>query len=187
LQPDGFDLQSLDEELASMILIRALPAEEYSSFTSSLLLKDKLDKAAIYQAFVTKDIHCCRRAVDMPFTSSTFFTSKTPKSSKSQVTCTWCNKSGHEAAQCNRKNRDHKRAQDNTQFHSKCRPHSANKAQEDFKDSEAVQESTKVTEFAGNASAHSKPSLHSLPLQLNADFHWLADTGATSHMTPYCH
>jgi len=154
LRPDNFDLQSLDEELASMTLIRALPAEEYSSFTSSLLLKDKLDKAAIHQAFVTEDIHRRRRAVDMPSTSSAFFTSKTPKS---QVTCTWCNKSGHEEAQCNRKDRDRKRAQDNTQFHSKRRPHNANKAQEDSKDSEAVQESIKVTEFAGNASARSKP------------------------------
>src|SRR5258708_32759850 len=27
----------------------------------------------------------------------------------------------------------------------------------------------------------------SSPLQLDADFHWLADTGATSHMTPHCH
>ena len=93
-----------------MILIRALPAEEYSSFTSSLLLKDKLDKAAIHQAFVTEDIHRRRRAIDMPALSSAFFTSKIPKSSKSQVTCTWCNKSGHEEAQCNRKDRDRKRA-----------------------------------------------------------------------------
>ena len=50
-----------------------------------------------------------------------------------------------------------------------------------------IQESTKVTEFAGNASARSKSPLHSSPLQLNADFHWLADTGATSHMTPHRH
>jgi len=187
LRPDGFDLQSLDEELASMTLIRALPAEEYFSFTSSLLLKDKLDKAAIHQAFVTEDIHRRRRAIDMPAPSSAFFTSKIPKSSKSQVTCTWCNKSGHEEAQCNRKDRDRKRAQENTQFHSKRRPHNANKAQEDSKNSETIQESTKVTEFAGNASARSKSPLHSSPLQLNADFHWLADTGATSHMTPHRH
>jgi len=109
LRPNGFDLQSLDEELASMTLIRALPAQEYSSFTLSLLLKDKLDKAAVHQAFVTEDIHCCRRAVDIPNTSSTFYTtSKVPKTSKSQVTCSWCNKLGHEKAQYNRKDRDRK-------------------------------------------------------------------------------
>ena len=131
LQPDGFDLQSLNEELTSMTLIRALPAQEYSSFTSSLLLKDKLDKAAVHQAFVTEDIHRRRRAVDIPNTSSAFYTtSKAPKTSKSQVTCSWCNKPGHEEAQCNRKDRDRKRAQENIQFHSKHRPHNANKTQE---------------------------------------------------------
>ncbi|KXN87621.1 hypothetical protein AN958_08361 [Leucoagaricus sp. SymC.cos] len=51
-----FNLKSLDEELTSMTLIHALPAEEYPSFTSSLLLKDKLDKATVYQTFVTEDI-----------------------------------------------------------------------------------------------------------------------------------
>ena len=39
----GFDLDKLDEELASMALIRALP-QEYNTFASSLLLLDKLDK-----------------------------------------------------------------------------------------------------------------------------------------------
>jgi len=57
LGPDSFDLNSLDGELASMTLIRALPAEEYSLFTFSLLLKDKLDKATVHQAFVNEDIH----------------------------------------------------------------------------------------------------------------------------------
>ncbi|KAF8813568.1 hypothetical protein BYT27DRAFT_7219966 [Phlegmacium glaucopus] len=50
LRPSGFDLKQLDDELASMAMIRALP-DEYSAFTSSLLLLDKLDKATIHQAF----------------------------------------------------------------------------------------------------------------------------------------
>ncbi|EKM73426.1 hypothetical protein AGABI1DRAFT_134795 [Agaricus bisporus var. burnettii JB137-S8] len=47
----------------------------------------------------------------------------------------------------------------------------------------------RVTEFAGNASTpYPSPSPSpSTPLQLDADFHWLADTGATSHMTPHRH
>ena len=45
-----------------------------------------------------------------------------------------------------------------------------------------------VTEFAGNASNHSyDPSNPSSPLQVDADFDWLPDTGATSHMTPHRH
>jgi hypothetical protein len=43
LRPPTFTLDMLDNELASMALIRSLP-EEYSGFTSSLLLMDKLDK-----------------------------------------------------------------------------------------------------------------------------------------------
>ncbi|KXN89409.1 hypothetical protein AN958_05782 [Leucoagaricus sp. SymC.cos] len=96
LQPDTFDLKSLDEELASMTLICALPAEEYSSFTSSLLLKDKLDKAAVHQAFVTEDIQQCRRAADMSSPTSTFSVAFCgPRTSKPPLCCTWCGKLGH--------------------------------------------------------------------------------------------
>ena len=42
-----------------------------------------------------------------------------------------------------------------------------------------------LTDFTRNAQSNS--SSLSSPLQLNADFHWVADTGATSHMTPHCH
>jgi hypothetical protein len=45
----------LDDELASMALIRSLP-EEYSGFTSLLLLMDKLNKTTVHQAFVTEDL-----------------------------------------------------------------------------------------------------------------------------------
>ena len=45
--------------------------------------------------------------------------------------------------------------------------------------------SLKSTDFARNSQAN--PSSLSSPLQLNADLHWIADTGATSHMTPHHH
>ena len=45
--------------------------------------------------------------------------------------------------------------------------------------------SPKSIDFARNSQAN--PSSLSSPLQLNADFHWIADTGATSHMTPHRH
>jgi hypothetical protein len=42
--------------------------------------------------------------------------------------------------------------------------------------------------FAGHASLHSvDPSDPLTPLQVDADFDWNADTGATSHMTPHRH
>ncbi|TFK16533.1 hypothetical protein FA15DRAFT_547259, partial [Coprinopsis marcescibilis] len=61
LQPKEFDLAALDSELASMALIRALP-DKFSTFTSSLLLLEKLDHTAIHQAFITKETQCCHRA-----------------------------------------------------------------------------------------------------------------------------
>jgi hypothetical protein len=47
LCPTHFTLDGLDNKLASMSLIRALPSDEYGSFASSLLLLDKLDKTTI--------------------------------------------------------------------------------------------------------------------------------------------
>jgi hypothetical protein len=43
-----------------------------------------------------------------------------------------------------------------------------------------------VTEFAGHAALSDYMALNSL-LQLDAKFNWIADTGATSHMTPHRH
>ena len=51
-----------------------------------------------------------------------------------------------------------------------------------------TQSAQSVTEFAGNASLHSFDSSDPLcPLQLDAHADWNADTGATTHMTPYHH
>jgi len=64
LCPADFDLAKLDDELASMAMIRALP-EEFSNFASLLLLMDKLDKASIQQAFVSEESqrrHCASEA-----------------------------------------------------------------------------------------------------------------------------
>jgi hypothetical protein len=41
-----------------------------------------------------------------------------------------------------------------------------------------------MPEFAGNASALS--TFDPTTLQSDTDFHWLADTGTTSHMMPHC-
>ncbi|THH17646.1 hypothetical protein EW146_g3207 [Bondarzewia mesenterica] len=56
----------------------------------------------------------------------------------------------------------------------------------------AIQEVPKldsgIVQFTGSASLHSlHPSDPLLPLQLDADVDWNADTGATSHMTPHHH
>ncbi|KZS87978.1 hypothetical protein SISNIDRAFT_418769, partial [Sistotremastrum niveocremeum HHB9708] len=43
-------------------------------------------------------------------------------------------------------------------------------------------------EFAGNASVSSlDPSHPASPLNVSASADWVADTGATSHMSPHCY
>ena len=51
----------LDEELASMAMIHSL-SDDYSSFVSSPLLMNKLEKATIHQAFHTEETQRRRRA-----------------------------------------------------------------------------------------------------------------------------
>ncbi|KAF7776742.1 hypothetical protein Agabi119p4_5135 [Agaricus bisporus var. burnettii] len=161
LRPSSFTLEQLDDELASMALIRALP-DEFSGFTLSLLLMDKLDKTTVHQAFVTEDLQRRKRAQDA--------------SGSSQALLRFLRERGpQEDAQKPRT--PYKRA---------------NKAQEESGSSSSTQtpeKAQRVTEFAGNASTpYPSPSPSpSTPLQLDADFHWLADTGATSHMTPHRH
>ncbi|KNZ80298.1 hypothetical protein J132_06414 [Termitomyces sp. J132] len=58
LHSKDFDIAKLDNELASMTLIRVLP-DDFSAFVSTLLLKDNLDKAKVHQAFVTEETQCC--------------------------------------------------------------------------------------------------------------------------------
>ncbi|KAJ3531360.1 hypothetical protein NMY22_g8184 [Coprinellus aureogranulatus] len=57
LRTKDFDLASLDKELTSMVLIRALP-DEFSHFVSSLLLLDKLDKDTVTRKTTEFCGHC---------------------------------------------------------------------------------------------------------------------------------
>ncbi|EEB97195.1 hypothetical protein MPER_03536 [Moniliophthora perniciosa FA553] len=56
LQPSSFTVNQLDEELQAMALIRALPTE-FQTLSTSLLLKDKLDKDTILQAFRSDELN----------------------------------------------------------------------------------------------------------------------------------
>ena len=166
----GFDLDKLDEELASMALIRALP-QEYNTFASSLLLLDKLDKDSIFSAFITEDLQRRRNASEAPAIGTAF--AATPSTAaKAELFCDFCEYTNHVINDCHafkRYKKEHKAKKEKGK-------NKANKA-----DSEAANQS--VTEFAGNASALSaddSPDSH-------ADNDWNADTGATSHMTPHRH
>jgi len=141
-----------------MVLIQALP-EDYNLFISSLLLKDHLDKAAVQNVFVHEDNQRRRRQEESPAIGTTLATS-----SSSSTTCAFCGSSGHSQDVC----RQYVHAKDQV-------GRKKDKAN-------AAQTPETPSEFAGNASA---PSTSPSPIPPNFD--WLADTGATSYMTPHCH
>lgn len=61
LRPADFTIDQMDDELNSMAMVRSLP-EEYSTFASTLLLLDKLDKSVLQQAFHTEETQRRQRA-----------------------------------------------------------------------------------------------------------------------------
>ncbi|KZT18488.1 hypothetical protein NEOLEDRAFT_1192461, partial [Neolentinus lepideus HHB14362 ss-1] len=63
LHPKDFTINSLDNDLASMALIRTLPAE-YNNFVSSLLLLDSLDLSKLQSAFQNEESQRFARNVD---------------------------------------------------------------------------------------------------------------------------
>ncbi|GBE78927.1 predicted protein [Sparassis crispa] len=174
LRPNDFNLTKLDEELTSMAMIRALPVEEYGAFTSALLQRDILSKDVVTQAFVTEEINRRHRTTSSPKADQALTTA-----SSSQLTCDFCEGKGHTQSNCYAFQNASKKAKEN---HKERRSKCGNKANAT---AAATQNTTQVdpttvTESAGKASL-------SDPLQLDADFNWNADTGATSHMTPHHH
>ncbi|KAF8809421.1 hypothetical protein BYT27DRAFT_7048621, partial [Phlegmacium glaucopus] len=156
-------------------MICALP-DEYSAFTSSLLLLDKLDKATIHQAFVGEETQRRRHASDMP-SVGTAFSASSSSTPTSKEKCDFCGMTNHIMEKC-------------YQFINAQKSAKENNAKKRRGGNKANKAKGNVVEFAGNASALSStfdPSNPSNPLQTDADFDWNADTGATSFMTPHRH
>jgi len=162
LRPVTFTLDHLDDELCSMAMIRALP-EEYSSFTSSLMLLDKLDKATLQQAFHTEETQRRRRA---EIEGASIALAKSHHS----LHCTFCKKDGHVMKRCYA----FIRAQAKASKHMDQKKESAQKTET------GSANIVEVVESAGSASSQSSTTT------ARSDS-WNADTGATSPMTPHRH
>lgn len=162
LRPTDHDLIKLDEELICMAMIRALP-EDYSHFVSSLMLQDKLDKATIIQAFHTEETQRTRRSAPQisEVANKAAFTHKHASGKRRDGTpfppCFICGKMGHPMWKC----------KDALTLKAKLNP-------------------SQVQESAGKASIYSLDQLDD-PFSYQPTYHWNADTGATSHMTPHRH
>ncbi|KZT30330.1 hypothetical protein NEOLEDRAFT_1054514, partial [Neolentinus lepideus HHB14362 ss-1] len=92
-----FTIESLDNDLTSMALIRALPAE-YNNFVSSLLLLDSLDLSKLQSAFQNEESQHFARSVDsLP---SLAMAAGTTSASLQGVHCMFCDWEGHTKASC---------------------------------------------------------------------------------------
>ena len=179
LRPTGFTPTKLDDELQSMALVRALP-ESYTSFIDALLLKDDLDKDKIIDAFQTLEITRSQSSSSLPLSTALSASS----AASANVECEFCGIPRHTMAQCFK----YQRAQKEARKPRSERKERANKAADNASTSAASSSTSNATEFAGSASLRPPRAEDPLsPLQLDADVHWNADTGATSHMTPHRH
>jgi hypothetical protein len=167
LRPEAFTLKDLDDELHSMALIRSLP-DEYKSLTHSLMLLDDLNKNTIREAFLAEETNSRRRGQE-----HTAGTSDLALSTASDQECDFCGIKGHTSSKC-------RKLVSARAYARKPRPTKKQTAN----NANSEPEASNVVESAGNASSC---HISSSPLQINANFDWNADSGATSHMTPHSH
>lgn len=162
LRPSDFTVQNLEDELACMTLIRALPAEQFAAFRSTLLLQPTITLEVLRNAFQLEEEN--RR----PSASAMALAATTSASANRAVPslCAFCKMPGHQQSNCfsyqrqktgrnmRRRNKGNGSGQGNSSAHQ-------------------------AEEYAGNASTTPSP-------ETSSDS-WNADTGATSHMTPHRH
>ena len=152
LHSKDFDIAKLDNELASMALIRALP-EDFLAYVSTCLLKDDLDKGKIHQAFVTEETQCHRCADESPTAAIALNTAL------AKFVCDFCTLQGHTQANCYK----YKAAQQQAKQQSKHRTKKGKKQEQANTASNDDKSKKDGAGFAGNASTclldHSDPSL----------------------------
>lgn len=175
LRPSDFDIKKMDDELAIMALIRALPQEQYGSFVSSLLLQKDLKKDSVQSAFKNEETNRKPRSspgvsVDAALKASSSF----PPSSKPKVKCDFCDRTNHSTSEC-RGLQAYKKKKAENQSQKQVPPPTP---QANSVSVSPNNTNSNKTEYAGNASFLSSST--SEPISDD----WLVDSGATSHMTP---
>ncbi|KZT17967.1 hypothetical protein NEOLEDRAFT_1199958, partial [Neolentinus lepideus HHB14362 ss-1] len=179
LHPKDFTIDSLDNDLTSMALIRALLAE-YNNFVSSLLLLDSLNLSKLQSAFQNEESQRFARGIDA--SPSLAMAAGTTSTSSQGVRCTFCDWEGHTEASCKFKENAVKTQKAKTADRRQERRGGKKKAQNAQEASADVEASANVAEYAGKASVALSASDRSSWLSSLAAANWNTDTGATSHM-----
>jgi transposase InsO family protein len=175
---ESFTIVQLDEELAIMAMLRTLPRDVYGDFVLSLMRQKTLTRADAESAFQVKQIE--HNAQDGPLVGSaalrTFNKPSSPRSDSDK--CPFCTIKGHAQEECYK----YKSARNDTIKLVKERKVDTRGGGDKRKGkaNRAKAEEEEVVEKAQRAQVRLAASPSS-----SADTHWIADTGATSHMTPH--
>jgi hypothetical protein len=178
LRPESFTIVQLNEELAIMAMLCALPRDIYRNFVSLLMRQKTLTRADVEAAFQVKQIE--RNAQDGPLVGSaalrTFGKPSSPRGDSDK--CPFCTIKGHAQEDCYK----YKSARNDTIKLVKERKVDTHGGGDKRKGKAncAKAEEEEVVEKAQRAQVRLAASPSS-----SADAHWIADTGATSHMTPH--
>ena len=95
LHPRNFTVQTLDDELACMTLIRALPQEQYAAFRSTFLLQPEITMPTLRSAFQLEEENCHPSASAMALATSVSVSANAAVSGS----CYYCGKPGHQHCQ----------------------------------------------------------------------------------------
>ena len=189
-----YTIKDLDNGLICMAMVRSL-SDEYSHFVSSLLLFQFLEKDRLKEAFLAEELQHMHHTESTSGTEAVLFASGRNCRCPPSVSCSFCKYLNHCIHKCqnlvkaksnylSQKSKHTKKGGDSTHQASD----TSSSSQPPTESSSGSQSASQVMEFAGNASLHSlDPSSPLYPLQLDADVHLNADTGATAHMTPHHH
>jgi len=193
-----YTIKDLNNELICMAMVHSL-GDDYSHFASSLLLFQSLEKDRLKEAFLVEELQHIQHPEATTASEAVLFTSGSTCKCPPSVSCSFCEYSNHCIHKCQNLNLNLVKAKSNYLSQKvKCTKKGGNTAnqasdvssssQPPAESSSGSQSASQAMKFAGNASLHSlDPSSPLYPLQLDADIHWNADTGATAHMTPHRH
>jgi transposase InsO family protein len=177
LCPDSFTIAMLDNKLAIMAMLQALPCEHYGEFVSALMRQKDLKRVDVKAAFQVEQVE--HTAHHGPLVGSaalcTFGKPSSPRGNLNK--CPFCSIKGHAQEDCYK----YKSARaDAHKLVNECKADKRGDKRKAKANRTKVKEE-EVVEKAQRAQVRLAASPSS-----SADAHWIADTGATSHMTPHC-
>jgi transposase InsO family protein len=174
LRPESFTIAMLDDKLAIMAMLCALPRKHYSEFVSALMRQKDLKRADVEAAFQVEQVE--RTAHHGPLIGSAAlrtFGKPSPSRGNSNE-CPFCSIKGHAQDNCYK----YKSARNNTIKLVNKRKADKRGNKRKAKANRAKVKEEEVVEKAQRAQVRLAASPSS-----SADAHWITDTGATSHMT----